>query len=135
MTELVKATELSVLEYVQSLGLNPENVYYQRISSTNISVNSAQWAFNSPNKRAFLLANAQIEWFPTINKRNAANGADVAFDSRDSISFKPCMPFTNAMSSMSLTLNGAQLTLNQPRRFADHLCMMYAGKKGAEKCF
>ena len=78
MTELVKATELSVQTYVSSIGLNPDNVYYQRIASTNISSSQAQWAFISPNRRALLLSLAWIHWKPTI-QRTIVGGAAEGF--------------------------------------------------------
>lgn len=136
MVETVKATELQVQEYVASIGLNPDNVFYQRIASTNISVNQAQWQIISPNKRANLLALAWIHWKPVITKRRNDNTTAVNHVNNGIwASFKPGLPFTNAMSSIDSTINSATITLSQPRRFMEHLSLMFGGRQGMKKCF
>ncbi|MCP4181591.1 MAG: hypothetical protein GY756_27825 [bacterium] len=128
--------ELIVREYVSKLGLNPNNVYYQKIISNNVNTNLAHWDVKIHNKRALLLPTAWIDWRPTITKRVGANNADDAFN-RNGIyaSFKPCMPFTNASSKIQIRINNGDLVMSEPRHFSDHLNMLYAGRRGAKKLF
>ena len=136
MTEIQKATELSIQEYVASIGLNPDHVFYQRIASNNISLNQAQWQIINANKRSLLLSYAQVHWKPTITKFRADGVTAEAFVNNGIFaSLKPGLPFSNAMSNIQLTLNSASITINQPRRFTEILTMMYAGRKGAKNCF
>ncbi|MCP4179517.1 MAG: hypothetical protein GY756_17290 [bacterium] len=133
MAEIQKSIELSVQEYVASIGLNPDNVYYQRIASTNVNTRQAQWQIISPNKRALLMAGAWIDWKPTITRQTDAGVAEAFINNGVFASFKPGLPFANAMSNIQITLNSASLSISQPRRFMDHLSMMFAGRRGAKK--
>lgn len=135
MTEVIKATELVVQEYVASIGLNPNNVFYQRIASTNVNTSQAQWQIISPNKNALLLSNAWINWKPTITRVRTDTGAAENFIQNGVMaSFKSAFPFANAMSNIQTTLNSASISISQPRRFMEHLAMMFAGRQGAKKC-
>ncbi len=135
MVDTIKATELVVQQYIASIGLNPDNVYYQRIASTNISLNQAQWQIISPNKRANLLSLGWINWKPTITKTTDAGVPENFVNNGIHANFKSGLPFTNAMSSIETTTNSATMTISQPRRFAEHLCMMFGGRKGTRNCF
>lgn len=132
----VLAPELSIRDYVAQLGINPENVYYQSIQSRNISVNNAQWTITSPNKRSYLLAYSVIDWQPTITKREQDNVTAEDFGpSFNAISMKPVLPFANAMSSATLSINGNTLTLSQPRRFMEQLTWSNVNRDEAEICY
>jgi len=132
MTDFINIDELNVKQYVSSLGLNPENVYYQRISCTNISTTMAQWAIVSPNKRALLLACPKIEWKPTVRRVRVDTGAAEDFvESGLAASWKEYMPFHNAMSSLQLIINSSSITITQPRRYQRKLNEMFFGRKAA----
>ena len=128
--------ELDVKRYVASIGLNPENTYYQSVQSRNISVNQANWQLTSPNKRSYLLSWAVVDWMPTIQKRRE-DGTTLENwgNSINHISFKPVLPFANAMSSITLSINGNTITLSQPRRFAQQLCWSCVNRDEAEVCY
>lgn len=132
MVELVKAKELHVKEYVASIGLNPQNVYYQRIRSNNVSTEIAQWNVKTPNPRAMLLSFAQIHWKPTITSQVA--GADDDFvRSNIKACFKPGLPFANATSSVRCQINSSNMSMARPSRFMEILGLMYSGREGAKK--
>ena len=136
MAAIVTAPELDIRSYVASLGLNPDNVFYQRVQSNNVTTASAQWQITSPNKRSLLLSWAAVDWQPTIQRRRADQTTAQDFDSAgDQISFKPVMPFTNAMTSQTLSINGNSLTLSQPRRFSEQLGRMCVGRSESRSCY
>lgn len=133
---VVKAKELTIRDYVASLDLNPENVFYQRVVSNNVTTAGAQWQITSPNKRSLLLSYAEIEWLPQLNRLAAINGGAEAFAGvGDKISFKPILPFTNAMTSQTVSMNGNSLTISQPRRFSEPLARMCVGKGESVGCY
>ena len=110
---------LRIQEYVASVGLNPNNVFYQEVRCNNISTQSAQWQITSPDKRSLLLADARIEWKPTYQKQlQDGTPSDFVADA-DKFSFKPLLPFTQAMTSQTVSINGQSLTFSQPRRFSE----------------
>jgi len=131
----VLASELDVREYVAQLGLNPDNVFYQSVSARNISTSNAQWTITSPNKRSYLLSWAVVNWQPTIQHQDAAGAAENWLNTINYISAKPCLPFTNAMSSVTLSVNGNTITLSQPRRFMEGLTTACVNKEEASRCF
>ncbi len=128
----VLAPELSIRDYVAQLGINPENVYYQTVESRNISVDNAQWTITSPNKRSYLLAHSVIDWKPVITRLNNASVVEAFAESVNLISMKPVLPFANAMSSATLSINGNTLTLSQPRRFMEPLTWSNVSRDEAE---
>lgn len=132
----VTQPELSVRSYIAKLGINPSDVFYQSINSRNISTGNAQWTVTSPNKRANLLAWAPVDWQPRLTKRDQNNANDHPFGrSVNHISFKPCLPFANAMSSITVSLNGSSHTLSQPRRFMEQLVAANVTRAEAEVCY
>ncbi|MCP4180159.1 MAG: hypothetical protein GY756_20535 [bacterium] len=133
MVETQKAIELSVKEYIASLGLNPRRVKYKKITSTNVTTTSAQWAFKSPDRRALLLSCGWINWKATITKRTIGEVPEGFIRNGIRASWKPCLPFANSMSNIQLQINGASISMSQPRRFMSVLNMMFAGRKGAEQ--
>lgn len=102
----VLASELDIKSYVTSLGLNPDNVFYQSVSARNISTSNAQWTITSPNKRSFLLSYAVVNWQPTITYQTQAGGNENFGAGLVYASVKPCLPFANAMASITLSING-----------------------------
>lgn len=120
------AAELNVTPYLPSIATNPSNVYYARYASTNVSPQQAQWNIQSPNKRNLLLAYAQIEWKARINKQEAqtvganfdypavgaggfvtwsnATAAPGAGGEIPGIAMSPVLPFSNAMSSITVSM-------------------------------
>ncbi|MCP4180160.1 MAG: hypothetical protein GY756_20540, partial [bacterium] len=133
MVETQKSIELSVKEYIRSLGLNPQRVKYKKTASTNIDTTSAQWAIDAPDSRALLLSCGWINWKATITKQSLLNVATNFVNNGIKASWKPCLPFANSMSNMQLHINGASISIPQPRRFMSILNMMFAGRKGAEQ--
>ena len=136
MAQIVQAPELSISQYVAKLGLNPENVFYQRVRSNNVTTAGAQWQITSPNKRSLLLSWAAVDWQPTIERRRLDGTTAQNFDdSGDQWSFKPLLPFSNAMTSQTVSINGNSLTLSQPRRFAESLSRMCVNKGESRTCY
>lgn len=142
MSEIRKATELSILSYVSSLGLNPDNVYYQRSKSNNVTKNNAQWQLRAPSSRSHLLSYVVVDWKPKIDRfrGTAANpsviGARQEFgEDPGGFSFKEVFPFANAMTSISLSLNGNNIVYSQPRRFMKCLQAMCVTREEARSCF
>lgn len=131
----VLASELSIKQYAAELGINPDNVFYQSVSARNISTSNAQWTITSPNKRSFLLSYATVNWQPTIQYQDEDGIAENFGASLVYASAKPCLPFANAMSSITLSVNGNTITLSQPRRFMEALTMMNVTKQEADSCF
>lgn len=130
-----RASELTILEYVDSLDLNPSNVYYQRIASNNVSTSGAQWSITSPNKRSMLLSFVQVEWTVIINRVDDEGAASDFTGAFEYCSFKPLLPFTNSMLSQTLSINGNTLTLSQPRRFIEPLSRLCVSKEESKACF
>ena len=139
MTQVVRASELTIEEYVKSLDLNPDNVFYQRVASTNVTTSGAQWQITSPNKRALLLSWAAVEWGATITRQRAPGavlGADENFQTTGfQVSFKPVLPFSNAMTSQTVSVNGNSITMSQPRRFSEPIARMCVGKSESRACY
>lgn len=134
MTEVRRAKELSVLRYVEELQLNPQNVYYQRVTSNNYNSSRAMFSGISPSRRALLLNYAQVQVTANIEKSNNATagaGNARAFSTGDRIRLKPFLPLHNCMSSISFTINGAVQTHSQPRRYSKILGLLY-GKKACD---
>ena len=132
----VLQSELDVKRYVASIGLNPENVYYQSVQSRNISTAQASWQLTSPNKRSYLLSWGVVDWMPTIQKiRQDGVTLENWLNTVNYISFKPVLPFANAMSSITLSVNGNTITLSQPRRFMEQLTMSCVNRDEAETCY
>ncbi len=118
MVEVIPDVNLSFSEYQASLQQNPSNIFYQRVASRNVSNQQCSFTVSSPNKRSYLLSNAQIEWRLTFNRQNtslltfipdgtasdygqAASGGDL-----DYVSLKPVLPMANAISSITTSING-----------------------------
>ena len=130
------APEMDIRQYVASLDLNPDNVFYQRVSSNNVSKNGAQWQITSPNKRSLLLSYAAVEWTMQVRHRDAADDNDVNWVSSASrVSMKPVFPFSNAMSSQTVSVNGNSLTVSQPKRFMEPLARMCVSKDESRTCY
>ena len=111
---------LQIRSYISSLGLNPSNCFYQTIRSQNASTNAVQWQITSPDKRSMLLSLAQVEWIPTYRRVNSDDQTAEPFPAAaDQFSFKPLLPFTQSMTSQTVSVNGQSLTFSQPRRFIE----------------
>lgn len=140
MAEIITAPELSIRQYVASLNLNSDNVFYQRVKSNNVTTAGAQFQITSPNKRSLLLSYVAVDWQPTLTRTRGDAvpivGADQNFDtSADQISFKPLMPFSNAMTSQTVSINGNSLTMSQPRRFQELMCRMAVTTEESRSCY
>lgn len=132
----VLSSELDWSSYVTELNLNPDNVFYQSVSARNISTSNAQWTITSPNKRSVLLAWAVVNWQPTIRRLRAdGSTAENWGASMNYVSYKPVMPYANAMSSITLSVNGNTITLSQPRRFIEGITCANVTKAEADTCF
>ena len=131
----VLASELDIKQYVTQLGLNPDNVFYQSVAARNISTSNAAWTITSPNKRSYLLSYAVVNWQPTIQYQTEAGTGQNFGQALVYASAKPCIPFANAMSSITLSVNGNTITLSQPRRFMEALTMMNVNREEAKVCF
>ena len=109
MSRIDKSEELTIIEYIQKIGLNPDNVRYQRIPATRVGIDGADWTTFSINKRALLLSLGYIDWKPTITKFRADGITPENFVNNGIFaSFKPGLPFTNAMNHMSLSINSGR---------------------------
>ncbi len=142
MSEIRKATELSLLNYVSSLGLNPDNVFYQRVKSNNVTTANAQWQVTSPNKRSYLLSYLAVDWQPRIDRQQGTAASPSVRGAHEpneqdpgGFSFKELFPFANAMTSISVSVNGNNITLSQPRRFMKCLQAMCVTREEARSCF
>lgn len=131
----VLAAELDIRSYVTELGLNPDNVFYQSVSARNVSTSNAGWTITSPNKRSLLLSYAAVNWQPTVQYQTEAGVAQNFGQALVYASLKPNLAFANAMSSITLSLNGNTITLSQPRRFMEALTMMNVTKEESRVCF
>lgn len=140
MARVIPARQLSIRDYVASLDLVPSNVYYQVVQSNNVTTAGAQWQITSPNKRSLLLSYANVVWKPTIQRRIAvaadpANTPEPWTTAGDRISFKPILPFTNAMTSQTVSFNGNSLTVAQPRRFSELFNRLCVGRGESVGCY
>lgn len=139
MVTVVPDVNLTFKEYQASLQQNPSNIFYQRVASRNVSNQQCSFTVSSPNKRSYLLLNGQIEWQFTFNRTNT-NAAPFSPDlgtvdnyasDADMISLKPVLPVANAMSSITISINGSTNTLAQPRRVMSCLSMAHVSRKEA----
>ncbi len=119
MARVHLSPQLRIQDYIASVGLNPNNVFYQEVRCNNISTQSAQWQITSPDKRSLLLSFANIEWLPTYQKQLQDGTPSPFIADADKFSFKPLLPFTQAMTSQTVSINGQSLTFSQPRRFSE----------------
>lgn len=143
----VRANELNVNEYVADLNLNPSNVYYARYSSTNVSAQQAQWTIQSPNRRNVLLSYGQVEWKIKYDTQEDAAGnfvyagASVPWgrgaggENDPAVSYKGIFPMANAMSAITVSINGTTQTISQPRYFIDQVNTMCVNTEEAKKCY
>lgn len=112
MVDVIPNKNLTFKDYRATLEQNPSNIFYQRISSRNISNTNCSFTVSSPNKRSYLLSDPSIEWQFRFTRLNTLAGlpdpanAQVYDDSRDLISLKPVLPVCNAMSSVTVAING-----------------------------
>lgn len=140
MVTVVPDVNLTFKEYQASLQQNPSNIFYQRVASRNVSNQQCSFTVSSPNKRSYLLLNGQIEWRFTFNRTNTLAApfspdlgtADNYADDADMISLKPVLPVANAMSSITISINGSTNTLAQPRRIMECLSMAHVSRKEAK---
>lgn len=129
-------SSLKIKQYVHSLGLNPDNVYYQQVVCNNISESQAEWSIISPNRNALLLANAHVYWTLNLIKYNDTTpGAENITTAQFASSFKPYLPFHNATSNLQITINNGSVNYSQPRRFQEVLNMMFAGREDAKRIY
>ena len=118
MVEVIPDVNLSFKEYQASLQQNPSNIFYQRVASRNVSNQQCSFTVSSPNKRSYLLSNAQIEWQFTFNRQTTSAGtfiptgvaqdygANAAGGDLDYVSLKQVLPFANAISIITTSIYG-----------------------------
>lgn len=120
MVEVIPDVNLSFKEYQAALQQNPSNIFYQRLQSRNVSNQQCSFTVSSPNKRAYLLSNAQIEWEFTLNRTDTSNATfipnlgallnygqvDDTDGDMDYVSLKPVLPIANAISAITTSING-----------------------------
>lgn len=140
MVEVIPDVNLSFKQYQASLQQNPSNIFYQRVQSRNVSNQQCSFTVSSPNKRSYLLSNAQIEWQFTFTRQRTAAGtfiptgvAQPYADDRDLITLKPVLPVANAISSITTSINGSTNTIAQPRRFMECVSMMHVSREEARQ--
>ncbi len=143
MVEIVPDVNLSFKEYQASLQQLPSNIFYQRVASRNVSNQQCSFTVSSPNKRAYLLSNPQIEWQFTFNRQQTSlltflpdgtaldYGQGGSGGDRDLVSLKPVLPVANAISSITCSINGSTTTLSQPRRVFECLSMAHVSREEA----
>lgn len=134
MVDLRLAPELAVQQYAASLDINPDNVFYQRIPSNNISTELAQWTVQSPSPLARLMSLAWVNWKPTITRVNTAGAAEAVPAFSLNAAWKEGLPFTNAMTNIQSTLNSGSQNWTQPRHYSQILTTMFAGREGSRRC-
>ncbi|MCH8239704.1 MAG: hypothetical protein IIB62_06570, partial [Proteobacteria bacterium] len=136
--QIGKATELSILEYAASLDLNPENVFYQRVAANSASTSNVQWSIITPDVRSLLLSYVQVDWKFDLQRVDQANndaGINVVSSNAECVSFKPIMPFTNAQTSQTVSINGNSITMSQPKNFMENLNRVNVSKAESASCF
>lgn len=113
MVEVVPDVNLSFKEYQASLQQLPSSIFYQRISSRNVSNQQCSFTVSSPNKRSYLLSNASIRWEFTLTRTRTAAATFIPtgvpqpyVNDRDLISLKPVLPVAGAISSITTSING-----------------------------
>lgn len=141
MVEVIPNKNLTFRDYRATLEQNPSNIFYQRVSSRNVSTTNCSFTVSSPNKRSYLLSDPSIEWeFTFLRTTVAANlpvvGTPAPYNNdRDLISLKPVLPICNAMSSITVAINGSTTTIAQPRRFMECLSMLNVSREEAVKYY
>lgn len=138
MVEVVPDVNLSFKEYQASLQQLPSSIFYQRISSRNVSNQQCSFTVSSPNKRSYLLSNASIRWEFTLTRTRTAAATFIPtgvpqpyVNDRDLISLKPVLPVAGAISSITTSINGSTSTIAQPRRFMECISMMHVSREEA----
>jgi len=142
MVELHRDPLISIKPYLASLNINPSSVFYQRVSSRNVSNTNCEFTVSSPNRRSYLLAHSCVEWEITHTNSRASFAAGppptqavgVALDygnSRPLISLKPVLPMANSFSSVTVSINGSTTTVSQPRRYQSCLNQLLVNKEEA----
>ena len=135
MASIRLSPEMDIRQYVASLDLNPDNVFYQRVRSNNVSTSGAQWQITSPNKRSLLLNYAAVDWGFQVTKTDTAGTAQNFTSSNDQLSMKEVFPFSNAMTSQTVSVNGNSLTVSQPKRFMEPLARMCVSRQESYSCY
>ena len=118
MTDIASYPYTRYESYVPSIEVNPASVFYQRISSQNVSNTNCQFTVRSPSARAYLQSKAQIDWQLTIFKCDAPAGV---IDSTTAVPFTACLdyfglkmtslPISNSFSSVTCSVNGSSSTI------------------------
>lgn len=137
MVEVIPNQNLVFNEYQAALDQVPSNIYYQRVSSRNVSRQQASFTVSNPGSRDFLLTNPAIQWQFTFRREQTSatfvpNGtADDYADDRDLATLKPVLPVANAINNINLTLNGSSINLSQPRHIMECLSMLHVSREEA----
>lgn len=145
MVEVIPDVNLSFKEYQASLQQSASNIFYQRVQSRNVSNQQCSFTVSSPNKRSYLLSNAQIEYRFTFNRTDTSAGTFIpalgtalaygqggAGGDLDYVSLKPVLPVANGISAITTSINGSTNTIAQPRRFMECVSMMHVTREEAK---
>lgn len=124
---LSKVRELSIIEYAESLNINPDQVYYNRTNSSHISEDGAHWNVIAPSQNALLLSFMQIRWTVPLNKY-AADGTTIRnWAIGDKLRLKPFCPVLNSTENVNFTINSSSTRSERPRYYSKVLGMLYGG--------
>ena len=142
MTDIASYPYTRYESYVPSIEVNPASVFYQRITSQNVSNTNCQFTVRSPSARAYLQSKAMIDWKLTILKCDAPAGVvnpavPVPFTAcLDYVGLKmTSLPISNSFSSVTCSVNGSSSTISQPRRIFDCLSQCMVNKEESDKYF
>ena len=147
MTDIASYPYTRYDSYVPSIEVNPASVFYQRISSQNVSNTNCQFTVRSPSSRAYLQSKAMIEWALTLKRvRTDGNsipiGTATSFGStsggvtggQDFFCLKPTpLPISNSFSSITCSVNGSSSTISQPRRIFDCISQCLVSREDSNK--
>jgi hypothetical protein len=141
MTDIASYPYTRYESYVPSIEVNPASIFYQRITSQNVSETNCQFTIRSPSARAYLQSKAMIDWKLKIEKVDTTAGVPNA----TSVPWNGCLdyfglkntslPISNSFSSVTCSVNGSSTTISQPRRIFDCLSQCMVTKDESDKYF
>lgn len=134
--ETGKVKEITILKAVYEMKLNPENVFYTRVSDKAASENHMLWTTYSPFYNAGLLPFGQHEISLILRKKiqnlDGTEGDETPWENDqgiDKISMKEGFPFYNSVNNATLTINGNLKQYANVRKWANELLLMMGGKR------
>lgn len=125
--------DIKILEYVRSIGINPDRITYRNYKPERISTTGCNFNIIPPSNNSYLLAYPQITWIITINNFDDSNEINDTFQGNGIwASYKPGLTFSNATSKIEVRINNGVDSMQHLNHLSHILTMMFMGRQGSK---